>query len=414
MGADGDGHGHPALRVAQVGGPVLVDLPVHHGRAPVEHLDPVHAAVARAGRRVAAEDQRQGDERPAVLRPAGEDRQPAEVGLVEPDLLAGRLAHDLGRERRQLAQPAQRPHLGHHPLRRLEVHERLDARPEGVERLGAERRAHPPLGAELVDQHRHVAARHVREEQRRATALGHAVGDLGDLEVGVDARRHAREVPVALEPRDPVAQVPHRRASSSSGVGGSPRADLGQPGRVPLDSQRPLGLEQARAHLVGVRRPAGGDRRRGRSPEGREGVAAARRDDARPQGDEVGERLDHEEVAGLGDPNQAVGVAVVAGQHLAAGLAGGEVAGAAVVQEEPLQDQVEAGRLGGGQRRRDERRQQGLGGRLDQLRRERGLLGEDRSHRASAARASASRASLISASPCASPTNQASYCDGGG
>ena len=59
-----------------------------------------------------------------------------------------------------------------------------------------------------------------------------------------------------------------------------------------------------------------------------------------------------------------MGVAVVAGQHLASGLVGGEVAGAAVVQEEPLQDQVEADRLGGGQRWRDERRQQGLGGRL--------------------------------------------------
>ena len=83
--------------------------------------------------RVAAEDQRQRDERAAVVGPAGEDRQQVEVGLVEPDLLAGALLDHLGRERGQLAQLAERLHLVHHALGRLQVDQRLDPLAERVE-----------------------------------------------------------------------------------------------------------------------------------------------------------------------------------------------------------------------------------------------------------------------------------------
>ena len=45
------------------------------------------------------------------------------------------------------------------------------------------------------------------EEQRRPAGLDGAVDDLGDLEVRVDLGGDADELALALEQRDPVAQV---------------------------------------------------------------------------------------------------------------------------------------------------------------------------------------------------------------
>ena len=55
-----------------------------------------------------------------------------------------------------------------------------------VEPLDAEGEAHAPLGAELVDQQRMLAALRTLEEERGAARLDGAVDDLRDLEVRVD------------------------------------------------------------------------------------------------------------------------------------------------------------------------------------------------------------------------------------
>ena len=64
-----------AQAVAQVFRRVLLPLPVHPRRLPVVHLHAVHAHVALARLRIARDDTRQRNERPAVLRPCRQHRQ---------------------------------------------------------------------------------------------------------------------------------------------------------------------------------------------------------------------------------------------------------------------------------------------------------------------------------------------------
>ncbi len=78
-----------------------------------------------------------------------------------------------------------------------------------VELLDAEREAHPPLGAELVDQQRMLGALRLLEQQRRPAGLDGSVDDLGDLEIGIDLGRDANEFALALEQRDPLAEILH-------------------------------------------------------------------------------------------------------------------------------------------------------------------------------------------------------------
>ena len=91
-----------------------------------------------------------------------------------------------------------------------------DALAELVERVDAEREAHAPLGAELVDQQRMLRALRILEEERRAAGLHGAVDDLRDLEVGIDLGRHANELTLALEQGDPVAEILRRHGADSS------------------------------------------------------------------------------------------------------------------------------------------------------------------------------------------------------
>ena len=96
-----------------------------------------------------------------------------------------------------------------------------------VERLDAERHAHAPLGAELVDEERVLRALRVLEQERRPAGLDDAVGDLGDLEVGVGLGGDAPQLALALEERDPLAEVSRRRAKARS-VYGRERDDSAQ------------------------------------------------------------------------------------------------------------------------------------------------------------------------------------------
>ena len=76
-----------------------------------------------------------------------------------------------------------------------------------VEPLDPEGEAHAPLRPELVDQERQPRSLHVLEQERRAAGLDDAVGDLGDLEVGIDLGADADELALALEQGDPLAEV---------------------------------------------------------------------------------------------------------------------------------------------------------------------------------------------------------------
>ena len=108
----------------------------------------------------------------------------------------------------------ERAHLVDEPLRRLQLEDLAELVGEVVELLDAERQAHPPLGAELVDQERVRGSLRVLEQERRPAGLDDAVGDLGDLEVGVDLGGDADELALLLEERDPLAQVGGRCSPS--------------------------------------------------------------------------------------------------------------------------------------------------------------------------------------------------------
>ena len=133
-----------------------------------------------------------------------------DVVAREHDLLAGGL-RDLLRHRvgDRLELP-ERADLVDEPLRRLQLEDLAELLGEVVELLDAEGEAHPPLGAELVDQERVRGALRVLEQEGRPAGLDDAIRDLGDLEVGVDLGGDADELALLLEEGDPLAQVGHR------------------------------------------------------------------------------------------------------------------------------------------------------------------------------------------------------------
>src|SRR5439155_9076167 len=113
-------------------------------------------------------------------------------------------------DRLQLAQAFD---LLHQPLRRLHLEHLADPAARLVEALDPEREAHPPLGAELVDQERMSRLR-ILEQERRPAGLDDAIGDLGDLEVRIDLGRDANEFALPLQEPDPVAEIGERRQGS--------------------------------------------------------------------------------------------------------------------------------------------------------------------------------------------------------
>ena len=96
----------------------------------------------------------------------------AEVDVVagEDDLLA-RAARD--RLRQRVGDRLQLPEAAHlldEPLRRLHLEHVLELGGDVVEALDAEGEAHPPLGAELVDQERVLRALRLLEQERGTAA----------------------------------------------------------------------------------------------------------------------------------------------------------------------------------------------------------------------------------------------------
>ena len=215
VGGDGvetDGHcdrNRPFRRFEQVGAPVLVDLPVHEGRAPVDLLHPVHADVADTRARIARDHGRERDERCRVARPAAHDRQRIQVDVVtrEDDLLARPLRDLLGHRVRDRLELAERAHLVDEAVGGLHLEHALELGGDVVETLDSEREAHSPLAPELVDQERMLRSPDVLEQQGGTAGLDDPVGDLGDLEIRVDLDGDTCQLSFALQKPDPLAQV---------------------------------------------------------------------------------------------------------------------------------------------------------------------------------------------------------------
>ncbi len=151
-----DGDLEPAVRGQVVHAPVLVELPVHRGRARVELLHPVHADVPRPGLRVVRDHGRQRDERRGVARPAVLDREQVEVDVVagEHDVVMGCGAHRLRARVRDRLQLLEAAHLVDETLGRLHLEHGAELRGCVVKAVDSEREAHAALGAELVDEER--------------------------------------------------------------------------------------------------------------------------------------------------------------------------------------------------------------------------------------------------------------------
>jgi hypothetical protein len=136
-----------------------------------------------------------------------------------PDRLRARVC-----DRLELLQAA---HLVDEPGGRLHLENVAELLGDAVERRRVEGEAHAPLGSELVDQQRVQRALDVLEEKRRAARLDGAVGDLRDLELRIDLGLDANELALALEERDPGAQVGRRSHGVQSRLERGERASGG-------------------------------------------------------------------------------------------------------------------------------------------------------------------------------------------
>ena len=216
-GVGADGHGRldllaaRRLRVAEIVRAVLVDVPVHARRAFVVFLQAVHADIALARRRILREDERQRDERPAVLRPARQNRNLVEVRLHLHDFLARRFFHVLRKVDGLLRHRDQRDDI-HLVLKRniRKFHDLAQLVADIIELLHTKRERHALIAAERIHEHRHVVALHVFEQKSDvclALHLRHAVRNLRDLKMAVHGLRDTPQQPALLQHRDELAQI---------------------------------------------------------------------------------------------------------------------------------------------------------------------------------------------------------------
>ena len=233
-------------------------MPVHPGRAVVEHLHPVHAHVAHPGFGIDGVHHRQGDERAAVAGPAPQHRQPPERSFVPtqhhlltsaaPRARTGQPASGFGQKRQQ-PQP-----LPQRILRRAGiVEQRPDARADRFERFCAERRGHATRGAHHIGQHRETRPRIFKQQRLAAIRrLAHAVGDLRDLVCGRNGRSDPHQLALAFQPCDKFTQVTiHRPLRSKFRAPGAPSrsaaAVRGPPPRRSRPTPQPDGRPVRRA-----------------------------------------------------------------------------------------------------------------------------------------------------------------------
>src|SRR5215831_2051778 len=86
IGSDGDREWQrfaPSLGNVIVKASALLDLPMHAGLARTEHVHAIEAEVSLSTLGVRGQDETEGDEASAVLRPAAQDGQRAEIRLLD-------------------------------------------------------------------------------------------------------------------------------------------------------------------------------------------------------------------------------------------------------------------------------------------------------------------------------------------
>ena len=165
----------------------LADLPVHARAARVVDLHPVHAEVVPRAIGMRRVDERQRDERTAVLGPARERRQ-----AIEPDVgrhpIDHRSALDAPRaDLEQLAADVARvPHLAR--CRRQQRLGELDEPANQPQRPLAKRHLGAAGGAEEIRDEPEVGAFDVGEEQRRTARRNHTAVNLRRFEMRIDLR----------------------------------------------------------------------------------------------------------------------------------------------------------------------------------------------------------------------------------
>ena len=146
-------------------------------------------------------DERQRDERTAVLGPARQCRQAIEAHVGR-DVLGDRTALHASRADLQQLETdvARAPQLGR--CRRQQRLGQLHDAANQPERPLAERQLRASSGAEQVRDEAEAGSGDVGEEQRRAAGGDDASMDLGGFEMAIDGRVHRDDVAVTLEEAD--------------------------------------------------------------------------------------------------------------------------------------------------------------------------------------------------------------------
>ena len=213
LGAERDGDLEPLaqpLGHAVVLRAALVPLPVHAGRAAVEHLHAVGADVAHAGFGILREHERQRDVAAAVLGPALEDRQ-----LVERAVALRRSPGTARPSPSSASDRAAAPTIGSifsasmMPSGICGVISSSISVARSSSVFTPSARHMRSRRSEDVGGDRHVEAGGLLEQQRGTAArrLARAVGDGGDLEVGAHRLGDARQQPALVEVGEKVVEV---------------------------------------------------------------------------------------------------------------------------------------------------------------------------------------------------------------
>ncbi len=191
---------------------LLVGLPVHAGGALVEDLQPIAAAVALAGVRIARKHHGQRDEAPAVLAASTcrIGKSSSEKLSRRDHLLARPARNDLRKERAHLGQLRQHLQLADEALRACASRATPTMRPatSSTESTSSAISIRRMLAKALISTGT-VDALGLFEQQRRAARLHAAVGEFGDLEVRIDFERDALQFPVLFSS----ARMNSRRSS---------------------------------------------------------------------------------------------------------------------------------------------------------------------------------------------------------
>jgi len=181
-------------------GSYFLSLPVHACGVLVVDLHSVHAYVALAGFGITRYYARERDEAAGIFRPALDDRKIIQREVVTTnDFFARSAGNCFRKELPHLRQHWEHLYFVKEALRGFYVDELADAVGDFVEFVDLEREIHAACRTELVDEdlcagmafdvlekQRGAAGRGCRASIISSRHLADAVGDLGDLENGVD------------------------------------------------------------------------------------------------------------------------------------------------------------------------------------------------------------------------------------